>query len=95
MVDRNPFLSALKISWLKRILHDDGRLSKILQATCPLLENVKQRDGEFANISMQSLKKNLKKIGFDVFKHDNNKNDCTCNFFFFFSFFLSSGMSTL
>ena len=54
MVDRNPFLSALKITWLKRILHDDGKLSKLLQAMCPLIQNVKQRDGEFANIIMQS-----------------------------------------
>ena len=29
-VDIKSFLAALKISWLKRILHDDGKLSKIL-----------------------------------------------------------------
>ena len=32
MVDIKLFLAALKISWLKRILHDEGKLSKILQA---------------------------------------------------------------
>ena len=56
IVDIKSFLAALKISWLKRILHDDGKLSKILQAICPVTQNVKQRGGEFANIIMQSVK---------------------------------------
>ena len=30
MLDVKSFLSALKISWLKRILCDDGKLTKIL-----------------------------------------------------------------
>ena len=42
VVDIKSFLAALKISWLKRIPHDDGKLSKILQAMCPLIQNVKQ-----------------------------------------------------
>ena len=54
MVDIKSFLAALKISWLKRILHDDGKLSKILQAMCPLFQNVKQRGGEFAICLMYS-----------------------------------------
>ena len=66
MVDIKSFLSALKISWLKRILHDDGKLSKILQAMCPLIQNVKQRGGEFANIIMQRVKN---PFWFDVFKY--------------------------
>ena len=66
MVDIESFLAALKISWLKRILHDDGRLSKILQAMSPFIENVKQRGGEFANIIMQRVKN---PFWFDVFKH--------------------------
>ena len=66
MVDIKSFLAALKISWLKRILHDDGKLSKILQAMCPLIQNVKQRGGEFANIIMQKVKN---PFWFDVFKH--------------------------
>ena len=41
MVDIKLFLAALKISWLKRILHDDGKLSKILQAMCPLVSECK------------------------------------------------------
>ena len=41
MVDIKSFLAALKISSLKRVLHDDGKLSKILQAMCPLIRNVK------------------------------------------------------
>ena len=56
MVDIKSFLAALKIIWLKHILHDDGTFSKILQAMCPLIQNVKQRGGEFANIIMQELK---------------------------------------
>ena len=66
MVDIKSFLAALKISWLKRILHDDGKLSKILQAMCPLIQNVKQRGGEFANIIIQRVKN---PFWFDVFKH--------------------------
>ena len=48
-----------QISWLKHILHDDGKLTKILQAMCPLNQNVKQRVGDFANITMQRVKKNF------------------------------------
>ena len=66
MVDIKSFLAALKISWLKRILHYDGKLSKILQAMCSLIQNVKQRGGEFANIIMQRVKN---PFWFDVFKH--------------------------
>ena len=57
MVDIKLFLAALKIIWLKRILHDDGKLSKILQVKCPLIQTVKQPGGEFANIIMQRVKK--------------------------------------
>ena len=66
MVDVKSFLAALKISWLKHILHDDGKLSKILQAMCPLIQNVKQGGGEFAIIIMQRVKN---PFWFDVFKH--------------------------
>ena len=66
MVDIKSFLAALKIGWLKRILHEDGKLLKIPQAICPLIQNVKQRGGEFANIIMQLLKT---LFWFDVFKH--------------------------
>ena len=45
---------------------NDGKLSKILQAMCPLIQNVKQWGGEFANIIMQRVKK---PFWFDVFKH--------------------------
>ena len=66
MVDIKSFPAALKISWLKRILHYDGKLSKILQAMCSLIQNVKQRGDEFANIIMQRVKN---PFWFDVFKH--------------------------
>ena len=42
IVDIKSFLAALKISWLKCILHDDGKLLKIIQEMCPLIQNVKQ-----------------------------------------------------
>ena len=64
MVDIKSFLAALKISWLKRFLHD-GKLAKILQAMCPLIQNVKQRVGEFANIITQRIKN---PFWLDVFK---------------------------
>ena len=59
MVDIKSFSAALKISWLKRILHD-AKLSKIFQAMCPLIQNVKQRGSEFANIIMQRVKNTTK-----------------------------------
>ena len=78
MVDIKSFLAALKISWLKHVLYDDGKLSKMLQAMCPLIQNVKQRGGEFANIIMQRVKK---PFWFDVFKLQKNVCQmCTCNF---------------
>ena len=66
MLDVKSFLSALKISWLKRILCDDGKLTKILQAMCPLICSIKKCGGDFANIIMQRVQKNF---GEDVFKH--------------------------
>ena len=65
----NLFLSALKISWLKCILCDDGKLTKILQAMCPLICSNKKRGGEFANKIMQRVKKTFWE---DVFKHYKN-----------------------
>ena len=56
MVDMKSFSPAFKISWLKCTLHDDGKLTKILQAMCPLIRNVKQRGGEFADIIKQRVK---------------------------------------
>ena len=43
MVDIKSFLAVLKISWLKNVFYMMmGKLSKILQAMCPLIQNVKQ-----------------------------------------------------
>ena len=47
MVDVKSFVSALKISWLRRILRDNGKITKILQVMCPLILYIKQRGGEF------------------------------------------------
>ena len=66
MVDIKSFLSALKITWLTRILHDDGTLTKSLQAMCRSIQNVKQRGNEFAKMTMQRVKT---PFWVDVFKH--------------------------
>ena len=58
MVDVKSFVSALKISWLRRILCDNGKITKILQVMCPLIQYIKQRGGEFSN----NITKNLKSI---------------------------------
>ena len=42
MVDVKSFMSALKISWHRRILFDNGKITKILQVMCPLIQYIKQ-----------------------------------------------------
>jgi len=42
MVDVKSFVSALKISWHRRILFDNGKITKILQVMCPLIQYIKQ-----------------------------------------------------
>ena len=37
MADVKSFVSTLKISWLRRILCDSGKITKILQVMCPLI----------------------------------------------------------
>ena len=39
MVDVKSFLSAFKIGWLKRILCDNGKITKILQKMCSSIPN--------------------------------------------------------
>ena len=43
MVDVKSFLSALKIGWLKRILCDIGKITKILQKMCPSIQNRRKK----------------------------------------------------
>jgi hypothetical protein len=66
MVDVKSFLAALKITWLTRILSNDGKITKILHALCPSVKVIKERGGEFANILM--LRAN-NCFWVDVFKH--------------------------
>ena len=40
MVDVKSFVSALKISWLTRILCDNGKITKILQVMCSLIQYI-------------------------------------------------------
>ena len=69
MVDVKSFLAASKITWLKRILSNDGKITKILNALCPAVKLIKDRGGEFANILM--LRAN-NCFWVDVFKHYRN-----------------------
>ena len=62
-------MAALKITRLKRILTNDGKITKILNASCPAVKLIKGRGGEFANIFM--LRANSC-FGADVFKHYRN-----------------------
>ena len=43
MVDVKSFLSAFKIGRLKRILCDDGKITKILQKMYPSIQNIKKK----------------------------------------------------
>ena len=69
MVDVKRFLAALKITWLKITLTNDGKITKILNALCPAVKLIKDRGGEFANILMLGANNCF---GVDVFKHYRN-----------------------
>jgi hypothetical protein len=66
MVDIKAFISALKLKWLKRILNDNGKLSKVVSATCMKIFDVKMYGGEFANVIMKQC---INPFWVDVFKH--------------------------
>jgi len=66
MVDVKCFLSSLKITWLKRVLKSDGKITNILMKICPLFVKIKQRGSEFANVLMQ---RTSNPFWCDVFKH--------------------------
>ena len=75
MVDVKSFVSALKISWLRCFLRDNGKITKILQVMCPLIQYIKQRGGEFSNIIIQRIRNPFWR---DVFKHYKKFSDkCT------------------
>ena len=65
MVDVRSFLSALKIGWLKRILCDNWKITKIIQMF-PLVQNIRKRCGKFASVIMQRVGNPFWE---DVFKH--------------------------
>ena len=69
MADVKSFLAALKISWLKRILANEGKITNILNALCPAVKLIKDRGGKFANIFM--LRAN-NCFWADVIKHYRN-----------------------
>ena len=75
MVDVKSFVSALKISWHRLILFDNGKITKILQVMCPLIQYIKQWGGEFSNIIIQTIRNSFWR---DVFKHYKILSDkCT------------------
>ena len=75
MVNVKAYLSALKITWLKRILSSDGKITKILYDLCPSVRVIKDRGGEFANCLMHKMPNSY---WFDVFKHYKKMVDsCT------------------
>ena len=67
MMDVKDFLSALKITWLKRALeNNENRLYKIVHAFCPLIANINQRGGEFVHLLKERC---TNPFWQDVFKH--------------------------
>ena len=82
------FFSAMRISWLKHILRDNGKITNLWEAMCPLTCSIKNHGGEFANIIMQRVKHSF---GENVYKHYKTSLKCTpLTFDVFFSFFLQS-----
>ena len=69
IVNIKSFLSALEIGWLKRILCDNGKITKILQKICPSIQNKIKTMWEFANVIMHKVKTPFWE---DVFKHFKN-----------------------
>lgn len=69
MVNIKTYLSALKITWIKRILLNKGKLTNILLAMCPLIQNIKQHGCEFVNVIMQRIEN---PFWVDVLKHFMN-----------------------
>ena len=66
MVDVRSFLSAFKIGWLKRVLCDNEKITKILQIMYLLVQGIRKHGGEFANVIIQRVGNPFWE---DVFKH--------------------------
>ena len=69
MVDVRSILSALKIGWLKRIMCDNGKIKKLLQIMCPLVQDIRKCGWEFVN-TMQRVGN---PFGENVFEHLKKK----------------------
>ena len=66
MLDVDSFLSALKISWLKRIMFSNSLLTNILFCTCPEMASLNVFGSEFVNVL---LRKCNNPFWVDVIKH--------------------------
>ena len=66
MLDVNSFLSALKISWLKRVMFSRSLLTKVLFYTCPEMETLNVYGSEYVNVL---LRKCNNPFWIDVVKH--------------------------
>jgi hypothetical protein len=72
MINVKAYLSSLKITWLKRILSNDGKITEILNQLCPCVKVIEERGGEFANVLMQRVRN---PYWHDVFKHYKKISD--------------------
>ena len=66
MLDVFSFLSALKIGWVKRVMHSDSDVKRILCYSCPEVTNLEIFGSEYVNII---LRKCSNPFWVDVFKH--------------------------
>ena len=56
MIDVRSLLTAWKVNSLKRILTDEGKISKILLAMCPLIHDMKRLGCEIGNAMMNRVR---------------------------------------
>jgi len=66
MLDIKSFLLSLKLSWLKRILLNEGKVSNIVIATCPSVKDILIRGNKFVEILANEC---YNPFWCDVFKH--------------------------
>jgi hypothetical protein len=68
MIEINSFIASIKINWLKKILEDEGKLTRIMLGMCPLLKDIKHVGGDIKCI-INSIKNPFLR---DVLGHYSN-----------------------
>jgi hypothetical protein len=89
MVNINMFLSAMKTSWLRRILYVGSPLNKFIFCLYPDLDKLQQLGGEFANTLMQlvhnpfwhDVLKHFKKLSMKCIPADISDFNAECIFY--------------